>query len=165
MLNTQVFTDTDGHRVEIDRRELVDAYIERAPDRSTIQLTWGEGKAISLGIGAREAVESWLGRELEFLSPVAAAYLPNLKPRGDIMKGREWLDLRLAVLRDEAIVRCGPAAAAWHIAALAMIVLHPPIGDVPVRHQRAYRLLRQAVDALQAEVGDYVPAFEGEAQP
>ena len=84
MLSIQTFADVDGHRVEIDRRQVVDAYIERADGRSTIEVTWGAGKGCSLGIGAREQIEAWLGRELEVLSSVAAAYRPNAKPRGDI---------------------------------------------------------------------------------
>jgi hypothetical protein len=147
MLDIHTFNDTDGNAVEINRRTVVDAYIERLGDRCTIEIAWGEGKACSLGIGAREEIETWLGRELPFLSPVAAAYRrpPEKLPAA---KDLAWLDILLADLRDKAIVRVGPAVASYNLAALAMIVLHPCIGPVPAHHQRACRLLRKALDAF-----------------
>jgi hypothetical protein len=152
MLNVQTFNDTDGHHIEIDRREVVSAYIERREGHSTIQITWGEGRACSLGIGARGEIEGWLGRKLEMLSPVAAAYT---KPVATTARDLAWLDASLARMRDEAIVRVGPSAAAREIAALAMVVLHPPIDPVLADHQqRAFQLLRQAHEALVAVAGD-----------
>jgi hypothetical protein len=151
MLSIQTFNDTDGHRVEIDRREVVSAYVERRDGRSSIEITWGEGKACSLSLGARWEVEGWLGRELEVLSPVAAAYA---KPVAATGRDLAWLETRLVQMKDEAIVRLGPAAAAREIAALAMVVLHLPIDPVPAHHQRAFRLLKQAQEVLVTVAGD-----------
>ena len=70
-LNIQVFEDIDGRRVEIDRREVCDAYIEILVDRrAVVVLTSGEHASVThLGVGAREFVEEWLGRKLETERP------------------------------------------------------------------------------------------------
>lgn len=156
MLNIQTFTDTDGNQVEIDRRNVRDAYMTVVGSTRAIAILLNDGRTLDLGAGARDFVETWLGHPIDawrLKSTVAAAYSPNPKPVTATLKDQAWLDARLAQMRDEAIVRLGQAAAARDITALAMVVLHPPIDPVPAQHQRAFQLLKQAHAALVIVAG------------
>jgi hypothetical protein len=64
MLNIQTFSDIDGNAVEIDRRNVIDAYVDGTHKPGTIVIVAKGGPAWNLGIGARSAIESWLGRAL-----------------------------------------------------------------------------------------------------
>jgi hypothetical protein len=65
MLNIQVLNDIDGYQVEIDRRQLHAAHVERHGDGQVIVIEHGEDAITRLGIGARCLVEDWLGRTLD----------------------------------------------------------------------------------------------------
>jgi hypothetical protein len=97
MLNIQQFTDTDGNQVEIDRRNVRDAYIEHREGRSSIQVLDirvgvhghdDERRPVTLGIGALGHVEAWLGRKLNTVK--VGAYPPNALPTDTV--GRAIFD-------------------------------------------------------------------------
>jgi hypothetical protein len=71
MTDVRTFHDVDGYPVEIDRRKVLDAYIENLSDRSTIQLLVkspvsgidGEDRhSVGLSIINLNDIRDWLGR-------------------------------------------------------------------------------------------------------
>src|SRR5262245_8761772 len=69
MLNIQAFNDTNGNCVEIDRRQVTEAFVWRSANRRDITIVYGpEAATATLGIGALGEVEQWLGRSLKVWS-------------------------------------------------------------------------------------------------
>ena len=67
MVSLQTFHDITGARVDIDRLDVRDAWIERVGDWCTIAILHGadDGSSSTLPIRARKRVERWLGRRLD----------------------------------------------------------------------------------------------------
>jgi hypothetical protein len=61
MLNIKHFIDTNGHRAEIDQRNVCEAYVDSTSDSRSIVIVQEGTAAIHLGIGALDEVETWLG--------------------------------------------------------------------------------------------------------
>ena len=99
MFSIQQFTDTDGNEVEIDRRNVRDAYIEHREGRRTIQVLDirvgvhghdDESRPVTLGIGALGHVEAWLGRIGQLIG-VDALALFEVPPGSDTLaRGYSW---------------------------------------------------------------------------
>ncbi|HEY1244173.1 MAG TPA: hypothetical protein VGF29_05010 [Hyphomicrobiaceae bacterium] len=164
MLNSQTFTDVDGRQVEIDKRNVRDAYMSTGGNRRAVVILMRDGRTFDLGAGARDLIEAWLGHpidayRLKSAGPAVAApeVAPTLgsdqTPAAATARDLAWLDVRLAFLRDEVIRRVGPAVAARELAALAMIVLQTFKGSTPIRKTMLVDLLAQAHDALVEEAG------------
>jgi hypothetical protein len=70
-INTQVFEDIDGNRLEIDRRDVLGAYRDRMGTMPAVVIVTGaDARIVTLGGGARNFIEMWLGSRLEPLPTV-----------------------------------------------------------------------------------------------
>lgn len=82
MLNIKHFVDTDGHRVEIDQRNVCEAYVDSTSDSRSIVIVSKDAAAVHLGIGVLDEIECWLGFK-EY------GGLPFVTARGGVLAGHE----------------------------------------------------------------------------